>query len=327
MQAFLAMAGQAQPQQRLLETNALQVNVLPLPKDGRPADFYGAVGKFNMDAALDKSDILVGDTVSLTLTINGDGNMKSVTRFDINLDNGLKKYDTIDSGTSENKKVFTTLITALSPGEKIIPAIRLSYFNPSTKKYETVRTEPLKLNVSGQAVYESPNKSNAQFGASKDISYNKPIVDLKSWSKNYIENKKFYLSFVPFILLFIGGCMFNLFKKSAETKAKGSISKANKLMAKADDEFAKSNLGGLFDLVYRALIEAIDAKTEIASENLQEKQIIENLKSRQVNEEAIKKLSFVFEQINFYKFAAVRADEKKLKEMMVNVKEIIGQLG
>jgi hypothetical protein len=311
----------------MLDTKPLTVNVLPLPKDGRPHDFYGAVGKFKIEASINKTQIETNEPIALVFTVTGEGNMKSVTKLDIAMDQGIRKYDTVVSQDSPDRKVFTTLISALTPGEKIIPAVRLSFFNPNTRKYETVLTQPIVLNAVGDIVDSASNGDISKIGIKTDIGYNKDIKDFRTWRTNFIGNSSYLLAFIPLILLFIGGCMFNLFGKSDSAKTKGSIGKAAKMMAKAQEDLAKGNLGGLFDLVYKALLEAIDSKTGIPSETLQEKQILENLKNQNVPQEAIDKLSVVFERINFYKFAAVRADEKTLKEMLVNVNEIIGQLG
>ncbi|MDR1952166.1 MAG: BatD family protein [Elusimicrobiota bacterium] len=322
MQAFFAMAqSQGQTQIRVLETNPIKITVLPLPKAGRPNDFYGAVGKFKISAKVDRTDISTNEPITLTITLSGEGNMKSVTRFDIPVSSDIKKYDMVMSDEDDNKKTFTTIITALMPGEKIIPSIKLSYFNPNTKRYETANTQPIKLNVSGEAIFPNQSQNGSEFGNKTDIGYNKDIKNFNNWRRDYIKDKNFYLIFILFVLLLIGGVMFNIFGKS-----KASIDKAQKQIMKAEEEFKNGNLGGLFDMAYKALIEAIDSKTGVASEGLQEKQLIENLKKQNVPEETTKKLYEVFERINFYKFAAVRADEKTLQEMLTNIKEIIGKL-
>jgi len=49
----------------------LAVEVLPIPEAGRPNPFYGAVGRFTVEAALDKDSVKVGSSVKLTFTIRG----------------------------------------------------------------------------------------------------------------------------------------------------------------------------------------------------------------------------------------------------------------
>ena len=48
--------------------------MLPLPQ--KPTDFSGAVGKLNIKAQLNKTDVKEGDPVNLRIVIAGVGNLK-----------------------------------------------------------------------------------------------------------------------------------------------------------------------------------------------------------------------------------------------------------
>src|SRR5690606_33260362 len=54
----------------------ITLEVLPIPEEGRPNPYYGAVGRFTIDAALDRSRVDVGASVKLTLTVGGQGNFE-----------------------------------------------------------------------------------------------------------------------------------------------------------------------------------------------------------------------------------------------------------
>ena len=54
----------------------LTIEVLPIPEAGRPTPYYGAVGRFRIDAALDKDTVTVGSSVKLTVTVTGRGNFE-----------------------------------------------------------------------------------------------------------------------------------------------------------------------------------------------------------------------------------------------------------
>ena len=55
----------------------LQVDPLPSP---RPANFSGAVGKFNISASLTPSEVKTNDALTLRITVSGSGNMKLMKR-------------------------------------------------------------------------------------------------------------------------------------------------------------------------------------------------------------------------------------------------------
>ena len=59
-------------------TNALEINVIPLPQNA-PATFTGGIGKFKMSAQHSASKITTDDGVSIKLSIVGSGDMKRVS--------------------------------------------------------------------------------------------------------------------------------------------------------------------------------------------------------------------------------------------------------
>ena len=54
-----------------LETKAVNIEVLPLPREGRPRSFKGAVGDYNMSANLSNTEVTVDETMLLTVKISG----------------------------------------------------------------------------------------------------------------------------------------------------------------------------------------------------------------------------------------------------------------
>ena len=52
---------------------------MPLPKEGQPAGFESTnVGKFTIEARADRATIGVGDALTLTIDIRGQGNLRNV---------------------------------------------------------------------------------------------------------------------------------------------------------------------------------------------------------------------------------------------------------
>ncbi|MDR2191337.1 MAG: BatD family protein [Endomicrobium sp.] len=317
--------GVGQRQIKTLESDEIKINVLPLPLENRPEDFYGAIGVFKISASLDKTSAAVNEPVALTLRASGSGNMKSVHKIDFDVKDGFRKYDTVVSDVSAGVKEFKIILVPVSPGKKTIPAAKLSFFNPAKKKYETVETQPLELDVSGEAVYdEEASAENAKINAKrKDINYNKRITDLKRYSGAYVKDKKFYLLFVPFLLLFIGGKIyFFALSKRGSDNAGARFRKAKKLIEKASCEISKENFVSAGDFIYDALLALISVKIKVSPENLRKEQIAEKMLKAGVSQEIVEKTETVFETLNFLRFASVKADKKELRDLIEAVKKI-----
>ncbi len=74
-------------------TNPLTVTVKPLPAEGRPADFKNLVGYFTVTSQLNKTRVLAGESLTLTLSISGSGNLKNLQTIDMGLLQNFKVYD------------------------------------------------------------------------------------------------------------------------------------------------------------------------------------------------------------------------------------------
>lgn len=149
----------------------VEIKVKPLPIEGRPKSFTGAVGKFNIFAKTDLTNLMVNQPFSLKVRFEGAGNAKLIELPAIQWPAQLEQYDTkteakfFKNGTSY--KEFEILMIPRQIGEVEIPKIEFSMFDPQTKKYETKATDSFKLQV-------GVNPNEPQNGSSKSENLNSP---------------------------------------------------------------------------------------------------------------------------------------------------------
>ena len=129
-----------------LKSHDVQISVLPLPAQNRPANFSGAVGdyQFIYDAAPTK--LKAGDPVTLKMEINGTGNLNTVLMPVISASDGFKTYEP-QVKTGEHSKLFTEVL--IPENEKIteIPKADFSFFDPVKKDYVTISRGPIQIQV------------------------------------------------------------------------------------------------------------------------------------------------------------------------------------
>ena len=161
-------------------SNTIKVEAESLPINA-PASFAGAVGNFTLKADLDKSNVVTNESITLRLTISGSGNIKLLKVPEPKLPAGLDKYEpkTIDNvnrgSVISGQKIVDYLIVPRSTGEKEISPVEFTYFNPSTRKYVTLKTQPFKISVrqgigGNEAVSQSFSKEDVKL-LSEDIRY------------------------------------------------------------------------------------------------------------------------------------------------------------
>jgi BatD DUF11 like domain len=150
--AFDEMIGRVQTRTVPMTIDAAPVEVLPLPDEGRPADFGGAVGQWNLDVTAKPTNVAVGDPITLTIKISGNGNIDTVPAPKIGSLDEFKTYDpttktTKDELNTTGERVIQQVLIAKSTDVKQLPEIRLAYFDPAAKAYRTAIQSPISLVV------------------------------------------------------------------------------------------------------------------------------------------------------------------------------------
>lgn len=148
-------AGDIQSRSELLTSEASTVNVtvLPFPVEGRPQAFNGAVGEFTFTATLQGDrEVDVGNDISLDLKIQGKGNIEGVPLPDVCCQPGFvglfRVSDLPPTVTVKgDTKSAIVVVKPLSGSITQIPPISFSYFNPSTKSYVTLKSDPIDISV------------------------------------------------------------------------------------------------------------------------------------------------------------------------------------
>lgn len=126
--------------------------VLPIPAEGKPIDYRGAVGRYRIITQTESKTVDAGDPVTLQIGIVGDGPMDLVQAPPLadlsQLTAQFKVEDQSLAGfVQDNTKVFVTTIRPRSSSVTEIPPIPFSFFDPKKEAFETVYSQPIPLTV------------------------------------------------------------------------------------------------------------------------------------------------------------------------------------
>lgn len=139
-----------------LKSQDVQISVLPLPVEGRPARFSGAVGDYQFIYSASPAKLKAGDPVTLRMEINGTGNLNTVLMPDMGAVNGFKVYEP-QVKTGEHTKSFTQVLIPESDSITEIPKAEFSFFDPLKKGYVTISRGPIQIQVE-KPKDEAPSK-------------------------------------------------------------------------------------------------------------------------------------------------------------------------
>jgi hypothetical protein len=126
-----------------LRAGAAKASVRALPSAGRPDDFTGAVGQFEVDASLAASALRQGEPVDLQVKVKGEGNFERFTARGLPDSDGLRTYApqsafrASDGLGLRGTLTLTQPIAAKQSGDYELPSVRFSYFDPARAEYVT----------------------------------------------------------------------------------------------------------------------------------------------------------------------------------------------
>ncbi|MBL7542549.1 MAG: protein BatD [Bdellovibrionaceae bacterium] len=175
----------------------VKIKVNPLPLEGRPASFSGAVGKFKVTSQLEGSQPMAHQPMKFKLKIEGFGNAKGIELPSISWPEGIEVFEVRNETkffkNGQSFKEFEIILIPRNEGKMVLPAVEMSYFNPETKKYETERSIEIPIDV----LPGDKTKSTESFKTNE----NKPIVkespvtlpsvitDVESYQRSPFQNK------------------------------------------------------------------------------------------------------------------------------------------
>lgn len=150
---FESFFGRVEAQTVDVPVMPVTLSIRPLPDDGRPASFGGAVGRFDFKAEMKPLAGAVGDPVTINLTIMGEGNIENVNAPALVAPESWRVYDSklvtkeINAQRAVGRKVFEVVAIPGQEGRIEWPVIEFSYFDPEQQGYRTIRQGPFVFNI------------------------------------------------------------------------------------------------------------------------------------------------------------------------------------
>ena len=300
-----------------IQAPGIEIQVDPLP--ARPAKFSGGVGKFSISAQFDKTEVKANDPVKLHLVISGIGNLKLIKQPVVEFPKDFDKYDAkitdktkLSANGVEGSMIYDILAVPRHQGKYDIPPIEFTYFDTTTKRYETVKTEGFTLNVSKGAGTGSVSDFTGQEDLQllgKDIRHIK-TGDTRQHSLDdfFFGSTGYWIALAVLALIFIS--LFVIFRQRAIENAnitKRRAGKANKVatkrLKKASKLMADNKPGEFYDEVLRALWGYVGDKLNMPVEQLSHDNISQRLADRNVNEDTITQFMGALDECEFERYA------------------------
>jgi len=312
------------------------------PLEGKPDNFIGAVGDFSYNVTASKSALKANESSQIKITVKGKGNLKLFEIPDIVTPEELEVYQ------PERKEKVTTSSTGLKgfitdnytvvpqyKGKYKIPKTSFSYFNPDEKKYHTITTEDIYVDVleGKELVTSSDSEENTVAKQTvkttgKDFRYIQTSTNLKPIKRsNFFNSGLFYtLLFLPLISIPIGIFMRNKKKERDGDVLGNKLRKADKLAKKYLSEAQKElgNKEAFYEALERALHNYLKAKLGIETSDISKDKITTLLKEKEVDTENIHSFKEVLNDCDFARYTPIT--DTQMQQEYEKAKQVITQL-
>ncbi|MCU7499458.1 MAG: protein BatD [Ignavibacteria bacterium] len=333
---------QGQTVEYTAKSNVLKIDVLPLPGQNVPNSFNGAVGEFSFKAEVDKNTVKANEPVSLKLTVSGTGNISLLELKEPQLPSGFEKYDpkvndqVNRSGSYVNgQKTIEYLLVPRAGGQKEIPPIEFSYFNPRTKRYVTVTSPAFSINVQkGDGTYANTqgfNKEDVKL-LGEDIRYIKTGTESLSKNGGYMVSSFWFWAAAILPALLLAGV---ISWKRKNDRLEGNVqlmkyTRAEKMarnrLKTARKSMEMNNQQEFYSDISLALFGYLEDKLHIPKASFTLESALERLKDSRVPEDLIGEVKQAVEKCEFVRFAPMNDGASAMKEMYDQAVNIIVDL-
>ncbi|MCG2459356.1 BatD family protein [Flavobacteriaceae bacterium F89] len=277
------------------------LDVKPLPTEGKPANFTGAVGKFDFSVTASKTQLNASESLQAKVEVKGKGNLKLFELPKPAIPSALEVYEpehdeNVRSSLSGNEGSVSDSYTIVPSyrGKYPIPSISFSYFDPKEEKYRTLTSDEILINVlqgptsgsDGNAATTSTHRQAVQT-VGNQFHFIKLDPNLTAVGTDYFfGSTRFYLWLLLPLMLIPLAILFGKKREAIASDVVGNkVKKANKLARKYLST-AKKTLGdkvAFYIALEKALHNYLKAKLKIETSEFSKDKIAALLAEKQVD--------------------------------------------
>ncbi len=138
-----------------LKSDDQEIEVRPLPTEGRPNEFTGAVGEFKFESVQIPNDWKTGEPQQIIAKLGGSGNFALMKAPELTPADAWKTYPGKDEFAAGDEASFSgsksfQFSAVPSKGGARDVALDFTYFDPAAESYKTITSPPQKIQVAGQ---------------------------------------------------------------------------------------------------------------------------------------------------------------------------------
>ncbi len=318
-----------------MTSNAVTLDALPLPEEGKPADFSGAVGEFEFTAEAAPLKVKAGDPVTLRMQLTGVGSMKAVTLPVFKAD-GFKVYDPQIKDEGARKSLEQVLIPT-DVKLSAIPPVKFTYFDVKSGAYRMIERGPFPLQVAPAS--KGDEFQAVGFSRSAEVSvpetFGRDIVFIKDhpgrlekradaplWQMAFYVILALYLqAWGAFLVIYLRRR--RLMNDPRFARQAAAAREARAVFKAAREHLADGNTKGFYEVLENGLRDYFSSRCGLPSGNLDILSVEEVLRAAQLDEKYILRLKDIYKVAEHARFAGMPGGVEGMQSHLADAEDIV----
>lgn len=332
-------------------TDSVIIKAMPLPEQGKPIDFKGAVGSYNMEVSTKAQQVKVGDPITLSISVYGEGNIQTVSEplllckketdfklYPAEVTTQITNRDEIIRG----RKAFSKVIEPQKADIKSIPAILFSYFDPSVGQYKTIAKDPMPITVeAGQQEMpiqltisgdNSPsNKQHAQIITQDILPIMANVPSLRNQGLLLYKNPLVLGCLVIPALVVIASVVITRRKEKLQTdigyaRNKRAYLMVKKRLAAAQPLLSQNNPDHFYSTLSRSVTDYLADKFNISAASAAHDSMVDMLRQRGIEDAIAEEVSRCLVDLDYRRFSKAGGTKEEMDVSCKLVEQLILKL-
>jgi hypothetical protein len=318
-----------------VSSDPFSVRVFDVPSKGRPEQFSGGVGNFQLMVSATPRQVKLGEPVTIRMDLSGSGNLQVVSAPILKKTSGLKIYTPLKKAGSStnngswNKTTFEQIVIPLDKNLRQIGPFSFAYFEPNTGKYKQIEIPALSISVKS-----NPNFKNDEVTRKPSQSSLVPIK--KGLGGLYLKNFQlinqgwFWLWQLLPLLLLLGAISYRRYTEFMQSDSPRARAIRSSYLVKQQLAVARSiSAAGRYDdllaQLHLVLREYLGERFDLAAAGMTSS-VAKILAQKDVPPEIVKEVQQFFEQYDTHRFTQTKLDQAGAAQLWEKLNEIIAAL-
>ena len=329
---------------KILRTQAIDIEVLPLPEEGRPAGFAGTVAReLKLEAHLEPGPYEAGQPVTLTVKLTGYGNPRTFAMPELNIGVDFRDYDSdlqsrisVDENRISVSKEFTWVLVPQREGRLEISALEYPWFDPVLGRYRIASSKAIPLNVTpSQAKETEPvlftGRGQGVETLGHSIHHIKTEPLLAEDGNRFPRSPSFWTMIsLPWPML-AGAWVWrrrrdSISKDTRAHRARGAGKIARKHLKEASVALASSDFESFCDALARGLRGYLADRLGASAAGLADEDIDRRLAAGGVEESTRERVRGLLSECDFARFAPGSHDDDRMRDLLERAQTLLGDL-